>query len=293
MEDESPQTVLRLMRDQHRVLVDVATGDVSIADVDAAYVDRRDRLRPLLMRYRIEDPFPWRDLWAYWREEARPLATYDARRQKLAQRIEQAENEILRLRDAGVTDWSSDEVAPNWSRVHARLHGMKDVFRRAVELDDFQDVSRRCREVIIEAAQLVHRPWMVPDGEDPPQAANGKAKIDQICSAVLSGSSNERLRKALRAALELANEGTHSSSTARLQAMAAAQATVMVVRTLQEVERVVEARERSERQIDQQTAEEDYYAEWAAEQEPGDESADLPDDYLAEWAEEERWQREY
>jgi hypothetical protein len=50
---------------------------------------------------------------AYWHAEARLLATYVARRSKLGERVEGAENELLRLREADVTDWSSDEVAAN------------------------------------------------------------------------------------------------------------------------------------------------------------------------------------
>jgi hypothetical protein len=47
---KASEAVLRLLRDQHRVLVDVATGVASIPDVNDAYLERRDRLWPLLMR---------------------------------------------------------------------------------------------------------------------------------------------------------------------------------------------------------------------------------------------------
>jgi hypothetical protein len=258
--DRSPRAVLRMLRDQHRIIVDVATGVSGIAKVEEAYEELRDSLRPSLTMYGIEDPFPWRTLWEYWSDEAGQLGTYAARRASLNQRIAPAEDELHRLASSGLADWSSDEVPPSWAQVTARIHGMKAVFERAVELDDFQDVSRRCREVILAAARLLHRPWMVPKGQEPPQAANGTAMIDQICAALFSGSSNERLRKALRAALELAQERTHSSSTARVEAMAVAQGTIMVVKTFQEADRLVHAQEPTE----------------------GSEHVEPPDDYLSD-----------
>jgi Fe-S-cluster formation regulator IscX/YfhJ len=235
---ESPVAVLSLLRDQHRLLIKVAkTRDTIPVEVNNEYMASREALLPALRRYGIGDPFPWSSVWAYWNEEVGPVPTNKALLSKLSKRMRRAEATLQRLISREVTDWSTD-IPPSWAAVEVRLGGMKDLFRRAVELDDYQDVSRRCREVILDALRLTHRPWMAEEGFEP-KAADGKLMMDQVCSAVLSGSSNERVRKMLRSALDLAHEGTHSSSTRRLEAVAVAQATVTVVRTLQEVDRMV------------------------------------------------------
>jgi hypothetical protein len=238
-----PSDVIRGLREQGALLIDIATGKQTISVVNDDYRERRDALRPALESYMVDDPFPWRDLWAYWADEAKPLATWSARITALNGRLDVAEGALLRLQHGGpLTDWSADEPAPtSWAEVVGRQTAMKEKFRAAVETDDFMDVARRCRELIIDAAALVHRPWMVPFGEEAPKSADAKAKFDHICATVLRGAAHERLRKLLRAALEMAHETTHSKSAGRLQMLATAQSTVVVVSVLREIDRTVDA----------------------------------------------------
>ena len=63
------------------------------------------------------------------------------------------------------------------------------------------------------------------------------ARIEHYLNARVAGPHNARLRGLVRKQLELAHQVTHDSGVDRLQAFAAAQATVSIVRTLQEAER--------------------------------------------------------
>ncbi len=233
--------LLEELRAQHDLLERVATGEDSIKDVNGDYRDRRDRLVPLLAAAVQEDPFPWRDLWTYWKEEGKPLTTYAERRASLSGRIEPLERFCLteggREGSSGLDGWFPHEQPTNWRKTLDRMESMKEKFKSAVDLDDFQDVGRRCREIILDATDLVHDPGMAPEGEEPPKKADAGKRMDHICAALLSGPTHEHLRAVLKKTLRLAQHVTHGNVT-RLEALAAAQGTIMLVSTLQELERL-------------------------------------------------------
>jgi hypothetical protein len=104
----------------------------------------------------------------------------------------------------------------------------------AASRDDIQEVGRRAREILIDCAQLIADPSVVPEGEPLPKAGDAKAWLELFLAARAGGSSREELRRLVRAAWDLAQKVTHGDP-GRVDAFAAAQATVLVVRTLQEL----------------------------------------------------------
>ncbi|WP_156466330.1 hypothetical protein [Janibacter sp. Soil728] len=234
--------LLHELREQHDLLERVATG-TSISEENDTYRERRDLLVPLLTSLGQDDPFPWRDLWAYWNDEAKPLATHAARRSSLNARVASLESFCLtagsRITPPDVDEWSPDDELPaTWTKTLARLDSMKSEFKRSVDLDDYQDVGRRCREIIIAATDLVHDRGMVPEGQEAPKQGDAKERMNQICAALLRGPTHEKLRAVLQKTLQLAHHVTHSGSVTRLEALAAAQSTIMLVSTLRELERL-------------------------------------------------------
>ena len=223
-----------VIRAQHRLLEEVATG-TGIKLVEDQYVERRQRLRVLCAKFGMDDPFPWCDLWTYWKEEAGPLGTYQARRDALGERADAALDELMERETSGLTDWVGDS-APTWAKVMTRVEGMKTLYDRSLALDDFQDVGRRCREIISDAANLVWTPAMVPEGQDPPKKGDAKARCEQIVASAIAGPSNDKLRGLLRAALAFAHDVTHSSHPTRVEAYIAAQTAILVVRSLQQIQ---------------------------------------------------------
>jgi hypothetical protein len=102
----------------------------------------------------------------------------------------------------------------------------------AISRDDLQDVGRRSREILIDCAKLLADPFLVPAGQAPPKAGDAKAWLDLFLTARTSGTHRDALRRFIRATWELAQTVTHGDIE-RVEAFAAAQATVLVVRTLQ------------------------------------------------------------
>jgi hypothetical protein len=94
-------------------------------------------------------------------------------------------------------------------------------------------VGRRSREILIDAANLVFHDWMVQPGGEVPSPNDAKARIDGFLDQAAAGKAREDLRRVLRASHTLNNTVTHSNHTTRAETFAAAQATVLMVRTLQ------------------------------------------------------------
>lgn len=112
---------------------------------------------------------------------------------------------------------------------------MRDELNGATTHDDLQDVGRRAREIIIDAANMVFDESMVPTGQNVPCPNDAKRRIDFYLGHRVPGQSQADLRRVVRTVLDLANTVTHSDSITRVDAYATAQATVFIVRTLQEM----------------------------------------------------------
>ena len=70
-----------------------------------------------------------------------------------------------------------------------------------------------------------------------PKAGDAKNRICHYLNSELSGRARSDLRKLMRAAWDLTQTVCHSDSIARIDAYAAAQAAVLLVRTFGEVEK--------------------------------------------------------
>jgi hypothetical protein len=132
-----------------------------------------------------------------------------------------------------VTDPGGDKP-PTWADLDGRVDGVVREFATATSRDDWQDVGRRCREVLIDAAKLLADPRLVPAGTEAPKAADAKAWLDLFLDAHAAGRSHRELRAFVPVAWDLAQKVTHGDID-RVDAYAAAQATLLVVRVLQQL----------------------------------------------------------
>jgi hypothetical protein len=133
-----------------------------------------------------------------------------------------------------VADPGGDQ-SPTWASLDARVEGIVNELRSARSTDDYQDVGRRCRDVLIDTGKLLADPSLVPDGQEPPPAANAKAWLGLFVAGRAAGRSHAELRRFIPSAWDLAQKVTHGGIE-RVDAYAAAQATVLVVRTLQQLD---------------------------------------------------------
>ena len=227
--------LISLLEQQRSLLIDVATG-TGIQQVNNEYSARRRVLAPALLRLGVEDPFPWRDLWKWYGFYKDDYPTYQSRRDLVYERSDPVLHEFERRQQSGLEDWANP--AASWSDLEHRLDGLKAEFDGAVTLDDLQDVGRRSREILIDAANVAFHDWMLPEGAEMPARNDAKRRIDYFLDQLALGDTNKDLRRVIRASYDLNNTVTHSGSITKANALAAAQATILVVRTLQAVGRV-------------------------------------------------------
>jgi hypothetical protein len=217
---------------QASLLTAVATGGPRIEHMQWEYQDRRRRLVDALQRRGLEYPWPWQDLWqwyGYWTSNG--LATYAERRVTIRELVTPTLAALEQQR-CGLRVSDPGGGLMTWADLDGRVNGLVAELDGAISRDDLQDVGRRSREILIDCAQLLADPALVPFGQLPPKAGDAKAWLDQFLAARASGSHRDTLRRFIRAAWELAQTVTHGDID-RVEAYAAAQATVLIVRTLQ------------------------------------------------------------
>ncbi len=230
-------TVSGLMQElesQAALLVAVATGGGRIETMQAEHQRRRQRLVRALERRGLQYPFPWPDLWLWYGHWSANLPTYASRRTHIRKLVAPV-LEALKRQQSGLTVVDPRTAAiPTWADLDGRVAGLATELADAASRDDLQDVGRREREVMIDCARLLADPALVPDGQVPPKAADAKAWLDLFLAARAASPSRDELRRLIRDAWDLAQKVTHGD-LGRIDAFAAAQATVLVVRTLQEL----------------------------------------------------------
>ncbi|MEP6468156.1 MAG: hypothetical protein ABJC24_00135 [Chloroflexota bacterium] len=220
------------------MLVDVATGGPRIDDVNEDYKARRRRMVPELVRRGLEYPFPWADLWDWYEAYSEEPGGYRARRsriRKLAAPLVERLHDLAS--DPGIDDLGAlGEQSSDWTQIEGRLASMRQELAQAVSLDDLQDVGRRCREVVIDAARRVFDSTMVPEGTETPGSSDAKAMIGLFLASRAGGSSRRDLRALVRSSHTLMQTVTHSATITRADAIASGSAAVLIVRTLQQLE---------------------------------------------------------
>jgi hypothetical protein len=219
---------------QAALLTTVATGgaDFRHKQLQREYKHRRRRLVDALQQRGLAYPFPWQDLpqWhGYW--TGKNLGTYHERRVAIQERVEPTIAALEHQRSGlRVSDPGSGPLT--WADLDARVDELIDELDGAISRDDLRDVGRRSRDILFDCGKLLADHSLVPAGQAPPKAGDAKAWLDLFLTARASGSHRDELRRFIRAAWELAQTVTHGNID-RVEAFAAAQATVLTVRTLQ------------------------------------------------------------
>jgi hypothetical protein len=112
--------------------------------------------------------------------------------------------------------------------------GLTDELASVTTGDNPQDVGRRAREILIACARRLADSNLVPAGQPEPKANDAEAWLDLVVVANASEAAREELRRFVRATWELVGKVARGDCD-RIDAFAAAQATALVVRTLQEL----------------------------------------------------------
>ena len=171
---------------QAALLTAVATGgkDFRLKHIQRQHRNRRRRLVAALRQRGLTYPFPWQDLsqwYGYW--TGNNLGTYAQRRaairELVAPTIEALEQQRSGLR---VSDPGSGPVT--WTDLDERLSELSAELDGAISRDDLQDVGRRAREILIDCAELLADPSLVPTDQDPPKAEDAMRWLGH-CSKIV------------------------------------------------------------------------------------------------------------
>jgi hypothetical protein len=233
-EDPNPATVqgLRaLLELQRDTIIAVATGS-PMKEHKEGYGRRRRLLRSALKTHGLADPFPWASIDLVW-AWAKQWSSYAERRSEVAKIATPTLDRLDEMEEAGrIDDWGG--APDHWGAIEERLAGLRREMDNAKELDDFQDVGRRGREIVIAAVNEMFQAYTVPEGTEEPKVGDAKRRFELVVQSFAPGSSHAELRSLMRAAWDLSQKVTHGTIT-RVDAFAAAQSTVLLVRTLAEM----------------------------------------------------------
>lgn len=227
--------VIQELENQASLPISVAAGGPRIDSVQADYVLRRQRLVQALEKRGLAYPFPWPDLWQWYGFWSGSLPGYGPHRihvrKLLSPTLEALEKQRASIT---LTDPGAGSTAATWADVDGRLAGLATELSGAATRDDIQDVGRRAREVLLDCAALVSDLSLIAAGEEPPKAGDAKAWLNLFLASRAPRSSREEFRRLIRVAWDLAQKVTHGN-LGRIEAFAAAQATELVARTLQQL----------------------------------------------------------
>lgn len=224
-----------LLQRTANMIVSVGTGQARIQDVDKDYMRLDRQLSANFQRLGLPEPFPWRALWDWYGFYSQELASYRERREHVAGLTKAALSSLNETENTGVVhDPTPDDGDPTWERVNTRVAGLIAKYSAAHTLDDWQDAGRRAREILVDLGKLLAQSGLVSGGATPPRLADAKAWFDLMLAQRAIGSSKAEFRAVMRATWELAQKVTHGDID-DVDTFAAAQATVLVVRTTQKL----------------------------------------------------------
>jgi len=211
---------------QKNVMIQVATGERRIDDVNDYYRARRRRIASALSSLGIEDPNPHADLWDWYQKWKADFPTYAERRNY----VNSMYNPIIdRLLEAPLPPVPEREPT-GWDRVDRAIEKARTRLITAEDEEDFQEVGLLCREIIISLAQAVYDPeeHSSPDGVEPSRT-DAKRMISAFLLDSAPGGTNEELRRHVRSSLSLAVSLQHRRTASFRDAALCVEATSSVV----------------------------------------------------------------
>ncbi|MCJ1685384.1 hypothetical protein [Rathayibacter sp. VKM Ac-2928] len=144
-----------LLKQQANVLTTVATGGPRIPSVNASYIGDARTLTDNLERLGLRPAFPWENLWEWHGQWSRELPTYAERRALVQDLAKAALDELTAYESRATVQDVGSTGEQTWEAVDRRLDALIKEMNGARDRDDWQDVGRRSREIIIDVAKLI------------------------------------------------------------------------------------------------------------------------------------------
>ncbi len=205
-------------------MISVSTGGAKIQEVNDGFQNSFNSVDQQLRSRGIENLMPYSDLWDwYGRWSSGDMPTYQSRRTFISGIFTQL---VQRIKSG-----HKEEFEPTgWDRVDRTITEIRNRLAQAVKEEHFQAVGLLCREALISTAQAVFDPDQHPttDGITASQT-DAKRMLEAYIATVLTGSTNDFLRKHARAALDLAVHLQHRRTATFRDAAICVEATTSVV----------------------------------------------------------------
>jgi hypothetical protein len=228
-ESLTEQELIDAVETQRSLMVAVSTGGPRIDAVNKEYIQRREAIRTELEQRGLQDPNPYRDLWAwYGKWSSGDLPSYSSRRTLLAELYGPLLDRLRQGPPAGGEQLFGEPTG--WARVDRTLGDTRQLLEQARSEEQCQAVGLFCRELLISVAQAVYVPTRHPtlDGVAASDT-DAKRMLEAYFAVELAGGTHEVSRKYARSAFDLANELQHRRTATFRQAAMCAQAAAAVV----------------------------------------------------------------
>jgi hypothetical protein len=218
-----------LTQRQGNILVASGTGKALIDDVDPEYKRIDAVVRAQFRQLGLKSPFPWYSVgeWHGFYSQG-DMPTYASRRLHIGRLISGAFEQLDDIEGLSQIHDPKSNDDPTWDAINGRLANLIQEYSTAKDKDTWQDAGRRAREILIDLGKLIADPSRVPQGAD------ARAWFDLLLDTRASGGEHSELRGLMRKTWDLAQKVTHGDIS-DVDAFAAAQATVLLVRTTQKL----------------------------------------------------------
>lgn len=209
--------MLKSIENIKNIMIAVSTGGSKIQSVETEYKKMYGDLDKWLDKLLLENPNPYKSLWAWydrWRQA--DLKTYASRRtfipkiyKPLVDIIENEAEESVLL----------EYESTGWDRVDRAVYEMKRLLVSSINEEQFQTIGMLGRETLITIAQQVFD-YNIHKTVDGIEASNTDSKrmLEAFLNYELAGSSNERTRKFAKSAVDMANHLTHDRTASKRDA---------------------------------------------------------------------------
>lgn len=186
---------------------------------------RRERIDDALRERGLHDPNPYDDLWSWdakW--NSGDLPKYQHRRDYVSD-LYKPLTELIRSGRAALL-----AEPTGWAKVDAILRDVAADLANAKTDHEHQVVGLLCREALIALADAVHDPARHPPTDDKTASkTDAQRRLEAFFAVELPGSSNEEVRRLVKAALAVANAVQHRQGATLRDAALVAQATNGIV----------------------------------------------------------------